>query len=54
MQGAALVREATWAMVSDLHLSAPGADYKAYVQENMLKLENFLHRYQQKHGTITP
>jgi hypothetical protein len=30
MQGAALVRETMWAMVSDLHLAAPGADYKAY------------------------
>ncbi len=53
MQGAALVREAMWAMVSDLHLAAPGADYKAYARENMAKLENFLHRYQLKHGTIT-
>lgn len=52
MQGAALVREAMWAMVSDLHLSAPGADYKAYAEENMAKLDSFLHRYQKKHGTI--
>lgn len=52
MQGAALVRETMWAMVSDIHLAAPGADYKAYTRENMAKLDTFLHRYQVKHGTI--
>jgi thiamine kinase-like enzyme len=52
MQGAALVRETMWAMVSDLHLSAPGADYKAYAAENAAKLESFLKRYQQTYGTI--
>jgi thiamine kinase-like enzyme len=52
MQGAALVREAMWAMVSDLHLSAPGADYKAYTAENLQRLIAFLHRYRDKYGTI--
>lgn len=53
MQGAALVREAMWAMVSDIHLAAPGADYAAYAAENLAKLETFLHRYQDKYGKIT-
>ncbi len=53
MQGAALVREAMWAMVSDIHLAAPGADYAAYAGENLAKLDNFLQRYQIKHGTLT-
>ncbi len=52
MQGAAIVRETMWAMVSDLHLSAPGADYKAYTAENMARLNAFLPRYFAKHGTI--
>jgi thiamine kinase-like enzyme len=52
MQGAALVREAMWAMVSDLHLSAPGADYKAYAAENLERLATFLIRYRDKYGTI--
>lgn len=52
MQGAALVREAMWAMVSDIHLAAPGADYAAYARENITKLESFLHRYQEKYGKI--
>ena len=52
MQGAALVREAMWAMVSDLHMSAPGADYKAYAAENLARLDTFLKNYQHRHGTI--
>lgn len=51
MQGAALVREAMWAMVSDLHLSAPGVDYKAYAHENLTRLATFLHRYHDRYGT---
>ncbi len=52
MQGAALVREAMWAMVSALHLAAPGADYNAYAAENLTRLAAFLHRYRDKYGTI--
>lgn len=52
MQGAALVREAMWAMVSDIHLAAPGADYKAYAAENLARLSAFLNRYRGKYGTI--
>ena len=53
MQGAALVREAMWAMVSDIHLAAPGADYKAYTAENLTRLSNFLDRYRGKYGMIS-
>lgn len=52
MQGAALIREAMWAMVSDIHLAAPGADYKAYAAENLARLSTFLDRYRFKYGTI--
>lgn len=52
MQGAALIRESMWAMVSDIHLAAPGADYKAYTAENLARLSNFLNRYRGKYGTI--
>lgn len=38
MKCAALLREMMWAMVSDLHLSAPGADYAAYIIENQTRL----------------
>jgi thiamine kinase-like enzyme len=52
MQGAAIVREAMWAMVSDIHLAAPGADYKAYTAENLGRLATFLQRYRDRYGTI--
>ena len=42
MQCASLLREAMWAMVSDLHLAAPGADYRLYARENLTKLETAL------------
>ena len=50
MQCASLLREAMWAMVSDLHLAAPGADYKAYARENLAKLEAALGHYHSFHG----
>lgn len=48
---ASLLREAMWAMVSDLHLSAPGADYPAYAQENLEKLSANLSDFTRIHGT---
>ena len=50
MQCASLLREAMWAMVSQLHLSAPGVDYAAYARENLTRLEAALARYRAKHG----
>ena len=52
MQAASLLREAMWAMVSDLHLSAPGADYRAYATENLEKLAASLSHFTQAHGTL--
>ncbi|NEX46336.1 phosphotransferase [Pseudotabrizicola algicola] len=52
MQCASLLREALWAAVSDLHLAAPGADYRAYAAENFDKLAESLSRYSQTHGTL--
>lgn len=51
MQCASLLREAMWAMVSDLHLAAPGADYAAYARENLDRLAAALDRYRSQHGT---
>jgi len=49
MQCASLLREAMWAMISALHLSAPGVDYTAYAQDNLTRLhamhDGFLSRY---------
>ena len=52
MQCASLLREAMWAMVSDLHMAAPGADYKTYARENLDRLAASLAAFTQKHGTL--
>lgn len=54
MQVAALVREAMWAMVSGLHLAAPGVDYDAYAAENLDRLAGALDRYRTLHGKPPP
>jgi len=51
MQCASLLREAMWAMVSELHLNAPGVDYVAYTQENLTRLRNALEAYKMNFGT---
>jgi thiamine kinase-like enzyme len=51
MQCTSLLREAMWAMVSDLHLAAPGADYKAYARENLARLDAALSLYHSRHGS---
>jgi thiamine kinase-like enzyme len=53
MQCASLLREAMWAMVSDLHLAAPGADYAAYARENLGKLDAALTHYHSLYGRET-
>ncbi len=50
MQCTSLLREAMWAMVSDLHLAAPGADYPTYARENLEKLAAALSHFTQEHG----
>lgn len=52
MQCASLLREAMWAMVSDLHLSAPGANYRDYARENLQKLGESLTHFTRTHGTL--
>jgi len=52
MQCTSLLREAMWAMVSDLHLSAPGANYRTYATENLEKLANSLSHFTHAHGTL--
>ncbi|MFN4154195.1 MAG: phosphotransferase [Paracoccaceae bacterium] len=52
MQCASLLREAMWAMVSDIHLAAPGADYRAYARENLSRLDAALDQFTHTHGTL--
>jgi thiamine kinase-like enzyme len=50
MQCASLLREAMWSMVSELHLTAPGADYVGYTAENLDRLEHALEHYRTTYG----
>lgn len=54
MQCASLAREAMWAMVSEIFLAAPGADYDAHAREYLGRLDAALDRYQSAYGKITP
>jgi thiamine kinase-like enzyme len=54
MQCASLLREAMWSMVSEIHLSAPGADYAAYTNENLERLERALDQYRTQDGKTAP
>lgn len=52
MQCASLVREAMWAMVSEIFLAAPGADYDAHARDYLGRLDDALDRYQSSHGKM--
>ncbi len=50
MQCASLLREAMWAMVSEIHLKAPGADYAAYTKQNIDKVDVAAAHYHTRYG----
>lgn len=52
MACASLLREAAWAMVSAIHLAAPGVDYDAYAAENLARLDAAVARFEARHGGL--
>ena len=42
MKAASALREALWAMVSDVHLKTPGVDYKAHAREYLGRFEKLM------------
>jgi thiamine kinase-like enzyme len=52
MKVASALREAVWAMVSELHLKVPGVDYVAYAAEHLGRLDALLAKYEAKHGRV--
>ncbi|HEY4169699.1 MAG TPA: phosphotransferase, partial [Reyranella sp.] len=42
MKAASALREALWAMVSNLHLKTPGVDYQAHAREYLSRFERLL------------
>ncbi|MBS0565339.1 MAG: phosphotransferase family protein [Proteobacteria bacterium] len=53
MKCAALMREAMWAMVSEIFLTAPGADYDAHARDYLGRLSAALEVYQTTYGKIS-
>jgi hypothetical protein len=52
MQCASLLREAMWAMVSDIHLRQDGTDYRDYAQQNLNSLKTALEKFTQTYGML--
>lgn len=50
MQCAALLREAMWSMVSQIHLTTDGVDFRAYAAENISRLNTALENYRSLYG----
>jgi len=42
MKAASALREALWAMVSDIHLKTPGVDYQAHAREYLRRFEGLM------------
>ena len=42
MKAASALREALWAMVSDVHLQTPGVDYKAHAKDYLARFEQLM------------
>ncbi len=42
MKAASVLREALWAMVSDIHLKTPGADYQAHARTYLQRLDRLM------------
>ena len=50
MKVASALREALWAMISEIHLRAPGADYAAYARDCLAKFETARAAYLNTYG----
>lgn len=47
MKAASLLRETLWSLVSELHMDAPGVDYRAYTAENRPRFEAALAEFEE-------
>ncbi|MDP9138904.1 MAG: phosphotransferase family protein [Pseudomonadota bacterium] len=52
MKAASALREAMWAMVSELHLSVPGADYAAHAEEYLRRTDAAVAVCEDRHGSL--
>jgi hypothetical protein len=42
MKAASILREALWAMVSDIHLRTPGVDYRAHARKYFERFDRLM------------
>jgi len=52
MKVASALREATWAMVSHIHLHVPGVDYRAHADDYLGRTETSLATFEDRHGRL--
>ena len=52
MKVASALREATWAMVSAIHLAVPGVDYRAHAADYLARTDLALARYTERYGPL--
>jgi thiamine kinase-like enzyme len=50
MKAASALREALWAMVSDVHLKTPGVDYAAHAREYLSRTDTALRLVEERYG----
>jgi thiamine kinase-like enzyme len=50
MKAASALREALWAMVSDVHLKTPDVDYKAHARDYLARAQAGFDRFAERHG----
>jgi len=50
MKAASALREALWAMVSDVHLKTPGVDYKAHARDYVARAQAGFDRFAAQYG----
>jgi thiamine kinase-like enzyme len=50
MKAASALREALWAMVSDVHLKTSGVDYKAHARDYLARAQAGFDRFAERHG----
>jgi thiamine kinase-like enzyme len=52
MKAASALREATWALVSNIHLDAPGADYESHAAEFFRRTDAAVQRFEERYGKL--
>ena len=52
MKVASALREATWAMVSEMHLAMPGIDYRAHAADYLTRSEAARTQFEARHGRL--